>query len=165
MELAKSIIDLISSGLVLGGIMWGAWKAVTFFNYKYDSDIRNLYIENCKKIRSIMGKVISTREADDNDIKLAQTLLQDALIFLHEDIVDYLKNVCNAIIDLNCYKIDLEIFYGTEMERKEYFSRNTNAFNRLVNFNKQSFLVYRKHIVKDGLRFDKFKKILDYKQK
>lgn len=163
MELAKSIIDLISSGLVLGGIIWGAWKAATFFNYKYDSDIRNLYIENCKKIRSIMGKVISCREADNNDIYQIQTLLQDALIFLHKDIVNYLKNVCDAMISLNCYKIDLEAFYGTDAERKEYFSKHTDAFNRLVDLNKMSFLVYRKHIVKDGLGFDKFKKILDYK--
>ena len=59
--------------------------------------------------------------------------------------------------------VALETFYGTDAERKEYFSKHTDAFNRLVDLNKMSFLVYRKHIVKDGLGFDKFKKILDYK--
>ena len=48
MELAKSIIDLISSGLVLGGIMWGAWKAATFFSYKYDAE-NGYIVKDAKK--------------------------------------------------------------------------------------------------------------------
>lgn len=164
MELAKSIIELISSGLILVGIIWGSIKAKAFFSYKYDAETRNMYIESCKQIRNIMGIIINEREATDNDINQVQVLLQDALIFLHEDIANYLHDVCKAMIDLNCYKIDLEAFYGTENERKEYMERHTQAYNKIISLNKQSFLVYRKHIVNDGLGFDKFKKILDYKK-
>ena len=163
MELAKSIIDLVSSGLILGGIIWGAFKAKAFFSYKYDTEIRNMYIGNCKQARDVMGKVITTREVTNDDFHNIQTLLQDALIFLHKDIANYLKKVCDSMIDLNYYKIDLKSFYGTNTERKEYLSKHTDAFNRLVDLNKQSFLIYRKHIVNDGLGFDEFKKILDYK--
>ena len=163
MENFKNLIELISAGTVIVGTIVIAVKAVGFFNYKYDSDIRNLYIENCKKIRAIMGKIISAGEAENSDIYSAQVLLQDALIFLHKDVANYLKEVCDAIVVLTCYKVDLATHNLPEDKRQEYIDKNEDALNKILDLNKQSFLIYRKHIVKDGLGFDKFKKILDYK--
>lgn len=163
MEDFKNWIELISAVTVIIGTIIVSVKAIGFFNYKYDSDIRNLYVENCKKIRAIMGKIISTGEVENRDVYSAQALLQDALIFLHEDVANYLKEVCDAIVILISYKVALVTHNIPEEKRQEYIGKSTDTLDKISDLNKQSFLIYRKHIVKDGLGFDKFKKILDYK--
>ncbi len=161
-ELAKSIIDLISSIFILGGIIWAAYKAVALFNYKYDAEIRNMYIQNCKNVRKIMGKVMTTGIVDESDCEEIKRNLQDAMLFLHEDVVNFTFQVYNVITSLKDNIITLEDTFDASV-KKEKAEKIYKARNRLVDLNKKSLSIYRKHIVKDGLTSEKFKKILDIK--
>ena len=160
MELAKSIIELISSICVLGGVIWMAYKAVALFHYKYDAEIRNMYIENCRNVRNIMGKVMTTGEIDEFDCEGIKINLQDAMLFLHEDVVKFVSQVYNIITSLKDNKISLEdTFEGPD--RKIRIEKREVARNTLVDLNRKSLLIYRKHIVKDRLTSEKLEKILN----
>lgn len=160
MEMTKSIIDLLSSFCVLGGVLLAAYKAIALFNYKYDAEIRNMYIENCRNVRNIMGKIMITGVIDESDCEEIKRNLQDAMLFLHEDVVKFVSQVYNVITSLKDNEITLEDTYD-EPVRKIKIERSEIARNTLVELNKKSLLVYRKHIVKDGLTSEKFKKILN----
>ncbi len=160
MELAKSVIDLISSIFILGGIIWATYKAVALFNYRYDSEIRKMYIDNCKSIREIIGRVMISGVVTTNDYEEVKEVFQNSVLFLHKDVVDFTFQVYNVIATIEYNEIDLADAYDDNI-RKEKAEKICNARNKLVDLNKKSLIIYRKHIVNDGINFGRFKDIIN----
>ena len=165
MELAKSIIELISSGLVLVGIIWGTWKAKAFFSYKYDAEIRSMYIKNCNNVREIMGRIISRGEAKESDIKAIRQPLQDAYLFLHQDIIKFLQKVYKVTVDMWENSLTLETFNEPTQTQKQQIELHDKLMLEMKSLNKQSYKLYRKHIVNDGFNASKFEELLNYNAK
>ena len=164
MELAKEIIELLTSICFLIGTIVAGYKATMFFSYKHDTEIRKLYINNCKEVRKIMGKIIQTRKADLNDFYQLSSLFQDAVLFLHKDIVAFVREVLTTVNRFEATNMSLKDIFENENNKQETIKQNNLAFDKLCELNKKSFEVYRKHILHDGLGIITSEELLNLKQ-
>jgi len=150
MEYWKSIIELISSISILIAAIIGA----NAFKYKHDSSIRDLYVENCQKIREVLGYVFAKGNINDEMQNQAKCAYQEASIYLHSDIVDFTKTIFDLLCDLEMYVDELEDL-PVGPERSKIAKLKRDVTKQLYELNKKSMNVYRQHIVQDSI----FKKI------
>jgi len=146
MEVFKSFIELLSSIFFLFAAIIGA----NAFMYKHDSSIRDLYIENCKKIREVLGYVYRSGNINPEMHNLAKEAFQEASIYLHADIIKFTDDVLMLLIKVNCCQSKLD---GLEVGPKRSLVCNNQAqyLIELDELNKKSMDVYRKHIVQDSM--------------
>ncbi len=145
MEIARSIIDLISSLLILGGIIYG----ICFFKHKTDSSVRNLYIRNLKKLDNIFVYFFSYGNINEDMRHQLFNVYEEASLYLHKDIVKYIEKVKDLIFECEIlgYKLnDLPI--GDE--RSKICQRQCDIKIELYNMAGKGVSIYRKQIVQDG---------------
>lgn len=85
----KLFIDIITSLFIFIGAIF----AYLTFKYKFDSSIRDLYIENIKAVYSILENIIENREINITQIDKIQELELYSKIYLHSDISHFIKVV------------------------------------------------------------------------
>ena len=163
MEKWKLFIELVTSICFLIGTIWAGIKAITLFKYRYDADVRGMYINSCYKIRQIMGEIISQGKASKNHLDNIKNLLQDALVFLHKDVAIFIKDVYNTTLDIIEYEYSLATFYQSEKDENEQQQKWTKAFEKMKELNKRSYIIYRKYILDNKLTLQEFENILNDK--
>src|SRR5574344_1656807 len=154
-ELIKSIIDLCSSIFVSLGVIIATFKGISFFKYKNDESIRKLYIENAKKISTVLSFHISYAKLDNEREKLLFDAFEEASLYLHKEIVEYIDTIKNLIIDIECLGYEFNNLPGGK-ERSKLSNKQFILKKKLGELSKQRLEIYRKYIMQDGLDLKKY---------
>lgn len=146
MEYWKDFFELLSSIFFLIAAIIG----MSAFKYKYDSNTRDLYIENSKKIREVLGYIISYGKINPEMYNQARIAFQEASLYLHSDIIAFTEKVLDLIIELEKYGSQLEDLKVGE-KRSKIVHLEAKVKEQLWNLNKEALNIYRKHIVQSPI--------------
>lgn len=144
-EFTKTIIELISSIFILIAAIIGKIA----FKYKYDANVRDLYIENCKKIKEVL-LFASSGNITAEIITQIREVKNDAEIYLHKDIIDFVNQVFDSICNKKCYEDKLTGILDEE-KRVKIIELSSQESLQISNLLRKTAEVYRKHIVQSPI--------------
>jgi hypothetical protein len=142
MEFWKSFFELISSIFFLSAAIIGA----SAFKYKYDANIRDLHIENCKKIREVLNYFTSNDKNNYELFEQAREASYEAELYLHSDIIAFTKKVLDLVNRFEMYTSSLNVLKDEEKIAKTS-NKKEDVKEQLLSLKKESLSLYRKHIV------------------
>ena len=155
MEYWKSIIEFITSLFFLAAAIIGAGA----FKYKNDANIRDLYIENCKKIRKLIKDVCSNGNVSVDVLNQSYDACVEARLYLHPDISEFISKLRTYIVTISCNNLRLNKKDIDSEEHTNLINESVNAQIQLSNLYESSIEIYRKHIVQNPTEW--FKRQLD----
>ena len=120
-----------------------------FFEYKHDENIRNLYIENAKKLKKIYQKFFTSKQLDNETRILLFEISEEAALYLHKEIVLHIEKVKSLIFEYIALNIKLDRYKETE-ERKKICDRMYKIDMEIYNHSEEYLQLYRKQIIQDG---------------
>lgn len=141
-------IDKIASILSSLTIIIGSIILASSFRYKFDSEIRNLYIKNCETVREALSKITANGTASNDDYLKINSALLDAEIYLHKSIVVFLKELKEKIVILQMNEKLLETLPPGE-ERNEKTQKVTDTLIYIGEKVKILKNIYRKYIISE----------------
>lgn len=140
----KNNLDTLITALMNLSIIGSAVWLFFSFKYKFDENIRNLYIEHSKKVYSILKNLSSRFSLDLEHEKLLKEALIEAETYLHNDIVNYVEEIRQVSISL---KLEDQNLSKTNDDKKFL----TQTENVEILFNKHS-KIYRKFILTEVIK-------------
>ena len=150
---------------ILGGIIWGC----LFFKHKTDESIRNLYIENIKQLDKIFSKFFSLGKLDEETRRLIFEVCENASLYLHKDIVNYISKIKDLIFEHELLNCQLRDDISGE-KRNKICDREYYIMLELFDLADKSIGLYRKQILYDGFipqiedKYKEFRKKLEKKE-
>ena len=149
------VLDKIASILSSLTIIIGSLVVAYSFRYKFDSEVRNLYIKNCEKICEALDKVATTGEVSNEAYNQITLAFLDSQIYLHNDIIEFTEDIRKKVINLQCKQMQLENL-DVGAERNQKCDEEAKLKVDLDNKRKEARKIYRKYIVNEP--FAKFSK-------
>lgn len=140
--------DKMASILSSLTIIIGTIAVALTFRYKFDSEIRNLYIKNCEKICDALDELTRTGNVTNEMYNQILLAFLDAQIYLHKDIVDFTDDIRKKIIDLQTKQMESENLKVGE-KRSQNYKESCDIKIYLDNKRKEARKFYRKHIVSE----------------
>ncbi len=121
-----------------------------FFEYKHNTDVRNLYIEHANKIDKIFTLHNLHSRMPDEMRQLIFEVSKEAVLYLHKDIVYFVEELKSLLYDLdfNYYMLD-DLPVGEE--RTKICKTIYDLKMKIHNMQKEYLKIYRKHILNDGI--------------
>lgn len=114
------------------------------FKYRVDASTRALYLKNYEAVLSVLCKLEKNPEVDNQDIINISNAIDDANLFLDDEIVEQLNKIKTAIISLR------------KQELEHCINENEDSLGKLHEYKLGLAKVYKKHII------EKFPKWLNW---
>ncbi len=131
------------------------------FKYKHDEHVRNLYIENAKKLDLIFKDIFKHANIDDKYFNLLQEIQKEAMLYLHKDIVQYIEKLRDLIVALHVLKEKMSNLNIDKDERNRLIKLHAEKLKEISNLYKDFYKIYRKQIINDGIDWNKYSKFFD----
>jgi len=152
--ISKYKIDVLINTIMNIFIILGAIYACFIFKYKHETDIRKLYIDNCKKVEIVLSEFFHTGDIKPESQNILFEAYREAALYLHKDIVNLLGNIKKCIIRMEVLKYKLEP--ENDINKREILCNELYELDvKLSEYNNERIELYRKHIIKDGLDIKK----------
>lgn len=120
-----------------------------FFEYKQDDSVRNLYIENAKKLKIIYQNYFASMRVDDNTRNLLFEIYDEASLYLHRDVVTHIEKVKSLMFEDMSLNASLNGIKDVN-KKEELINRLHIISNEINELSKEYLQVYRNHILQDG---------------
>ena len=158
-------IKLVVETLCSLSILIAAVIACMTFKFKLGVDERKLYLDNANKVRKVLSNVIIHARIEDEHLTQIDIAFKEASLYLNNDIVDFIDEIRKSLIRLFCIQIKL-VNEEDEEKRNNLCNERTDILTKLVDYSKDSIIIYRKHIVSEPLKifYSVQKKINDFKK-
>lgn len=140
-ELASSIVFFIAT--IIGYFA---------FKYRYDANVRDLYIENCKNLQKILKNFTGSNHVNIELIQEASNVLSESKLYLHSDIINLNEKVLNLLSEY--YPISKRLSDNSfldEETRLNKIHRQSKIELELDDLYKNSYKIYRKHIIQNPI--------------
>ena len=167
----KLLIDVITSLCIFIGAIF----AYLTFKYKFDSSIRDLYIENSKSVYSILENIIEQQEINIKQVDKMQELELYSKIYLHSDISHFINIIHGQLTTMwgitlkiesigSCEDINSKVNVEKLKEKSEYEQQKQQSKEELIKYKNNLPDIYRKHIISEVnvLKWLNFKKMNFY---
>ena len=122
-----------------------------FFEYKHNTDVRNLYIEHANKIDKIFTLHNLHSRMPDEMRQLIFEVSKEAVLYLHKDIVYFVEELKSLLYDLdfNYYMLD-DLPVGEERTKICKTIYDLKIYIKIAP-KREVLKIYRKHILNDGI--------------
>ena len=158
-------IKLVVETLCSLSILIAAVIACMTFKFKLGVDERKLYLDNAKKVRKVLSNMVKYARIEDEYLVQISIAFEEASLYLNKDIVDFIDEIRKSLIRLYCIKIESTNLPVGE-KRSKLSGEMSDILTKLVDYSKDSIIIYRKHIVSEPLKifYSVQKKINDFKK-
>jgi len=151
LDTINKIILLITSLCFLTGIIWAFFS----FKYKFDTDLRNLYIKNCEKVLSGLRQIGRDAYISNETLSLFASARQEAEIYLHREIFNFVDDLYSKSIKLNYYNRKLEKLDVGE-ERSKICAKEAEILDYFTDKLRDIRSFYRKFLINEINFYDKY---------
>lgn len=155
-EIAKVILEFLSSLLVFLGIIIASWKGLAFFKYKIDADTRELYINNANEVNKILGYFYANGRVKWEQIFELNNAYRNASLYLHKDVVEFIETLRKYLCELTALQDELEPLPVGE-ERTKHCKKILELKLKISEHSKSLYQVYRNQILDDGFKIKDLK--------
>lgn len=148
-------IDVIMHITIIFGTLW----AIFAFKYKYDANVRALYIENSRKMENLFAEFFQTGNVTPETQNIVFEAYREATLYLHKDIVKIISDIKECIIKMDVLKMRLEPTID-DNERKRICDELYELDLKMSDYSAKLTKSYRKHILNDGINLEELKEKL-----
>ena len=144
-DITKTILECITSICFLLGV----WKGLLFFGYRNDESIRKLYIENSKKLEEIFAEFCQYDNVKPETFNKIYEAEREAELYLHKDIIDLIRKIKETLIDIDCFKSQLDNV--TDRDERHKITEEIRLLSlKMSDLSKKRINKYRENIVNTG---------------
>ena len=145
-------IDTIMHITIIIGALW----AMFAFKYKYDANVRALYIENSRKMENLFAEFFQTGNVTPETQNIVFEAYREAALYLHKDIVKIISEIKECIIRMDVLKMQLKPNVD-DNERKRMCEELYELDLKMSDYSAKLTKSYRKHILNDGMNLEELK--------
>ena len=144
-DTTKTILECITSICFLLGV----WKGLLFFGYRNEESIRKLYIENSKKLEEIFAEFFQYDNVKPETFNKIYEAEREAELYLHKDIIDLIRKIKETLIDIDCFKSQLDNV--TDRDERHKITEEIRLLSlKMSDLSKKRINKYRENIVNTG---------------
>lgn len=151
LEVADKIASILSSiTLIIGSI-----SLAISFKYKHDAETRNLYINNYKKVETVLKQIVGDGNCKNDELILLREAKNEAALYLPNQIFEYIDDLYIKTVDLIECDVRLRALQEGQ-ERDRIYEKESELLRYFGEKIKDCHNVYRTQIVSEINFWEKY---------